>query len=61
MPRGGDHGGHRPRVLTAIVKKSFILEPSQAAKLRELARAWQCSESEVVRRIIGRAPDSKEE
>lgn len=56
-PRGGDKGGRRPKVLAAIIKKSYILEPANVAKIKAWARALGSSESEALRVILARTPE----
>lgn len=52
MPRGGDRGGRRPKLLISQITKSFSLDQKHADKIAELAHAWGCSESEAVRRMV---------
>jgi hypothetical protein len=62
MPKGGNRGGHRPRVLAGAATKSFNLDATSLAVLHALALAWHCSESAAVRQLLtekGRAMADK--
>jgi hypothetical protein len=47
-----------------MIRKQFYIAPEQQRKLRALAKRWQCTEAEVVRRALDRisapADDSPE-
>jgi hypothetical protein len=55
MPRGGDRGGRRPKTLHTQVTKAYSLNITHAAKIKAWAQAWECSESEALRRILDKA------
>lgn len=44
-----------------MIRKQFYLAPEQQKKLHRLARAWRCSEAEVLRRAIDRLPEPARE
>jgi hypothetical protein len=35
-----------------MIRKQFYFTPEQIAKIKRLAVAWECSESEVIRRAL---------
>jgi hypothetical protein len=54
MPRGGDRGGRRPKVLEEPVKKGYSLDAATDAAITYWARKHDCSESEALRQIVAR-------
>lgn len=46
---------------TTMIRKQFSIAPEQQQKLRALAKRWQCTEAEVVRRALAQLSEPEPE